>query len=84
MTANTVARPDSDISYYLWKAPPLPEKYLVKPNPPAAVEKPKVKGDQKVEHKPALNGLEDATLLGKISDKTHMYIEATQEITVPV
>ncbi|KAL2209886.1 FAD/NAD(P)-binding domain-containing protein [Sarocladium strictum] len=83
-TANTVARPDSDISYYLWKAPPLPEKYLVKPDPPASVEKPKVNGDQKVEHKPAPNGLDDTALLSKISDKTYMYIEATQEITVPV
>lgn len=30
MTGNTVARKGSDLSYYLWKAPPLPQSYIPK------------------------------------------------------
>lgn len=44
MSSNTVPRKSSDLSFYLWKAPPLPEAYLPKVEETPKLQVAKIKG----------------------------------------
>lgn len=77
LTANTVARPDSDLSYYLWKSAPIPETYLDKLDiQPLSSEPIFTKNEGKAAKKQVGDNV--------LSNGINGHVENGPEITIPV